>query len=196
MSSSRYTPRLRCYHCPSAVRRRCSIPQLRHRNPSIFASATRLARNPWDGSALIGSPHPVSDTRFKLVVADTIDLGGGEGTLVKSHDGGTDYEWQLVAIAVDPELSEPGPVLRSFPNPILSSARINFSLPQRSEVRLEIFDLRGARVRTLHRGELSAGPHGFDWDPRSSDPGLSPGVYFVRLRTLGQEVSEKIVFLP
>lgn len=68
------------------------------------------------------------------------------------------------------------------PTPFSSEARIAFGLPREAEVRLEVFDVAGQRVRTLASGRHPAGPHRVTWsgDDRRGRR-LPTGVYLVRL---------------
>jgi hypothetical protein len=64
-------------------------------------------------------------------------------------------------------------------NPVSDAARVSFSLPQASSVRLEAFDRTGRRLATLSSGQLTAGAHAATWDTRN----VPAGVYFLRLTT-------------
>jgi hypothetical protein len=70
------------------------------------------------------------------------------------------------------------------PNPATGPVRLRYSIPSLMRVRLEIFDLRGRRVRTLVRGERPAGANEVAWRG-DGDHGeaIGPGVYWVRLTT-------------
>lgn len=99
--------------------------------------------------------------------------------------------------------TDAGPATASFalgapsPNPFGRAARVPFSLPSAAaggtHVSLAVFDLNGARVRTLVDGALGAGPHEATWDARD-DAGhpVGPGLYFVRLAAAGRVVSRKV----
>ncbi|MBD3161749.1 MAG: hypothetical protein GF346_05750 [Candidatus Eisenbacteria bacterium] len=50
------------------------------------------------------------------------------------------------------------------PNPLVGRGAIIFELPASSMVDLRIYDIRGAHVRTLESGRLSAGRHTAWWD--------------------------------
>jgi hypothetical protein len=105
----------------------------------------------------------------------------------------------------------------SFPNPFptasAQSACIWFDLHQPALVTLEVFDIRGRRVRQLIPGEgvgstLRAGRYGreSEWSDTGCDPRLAwdglgedgrivpAGVYLVRLSAGNQELVKKIVF--
>lgn len=68
------------------------------------------------------------------------------------------------------------------PNPISSGASIGFSTSAPGPVTLQVFDVTGRVVTTLHRGELPAGDHNVLWD--GSDQSGTPvpgGLYLYRL---------------
>jgi len=70
------------------------------------------------------------------------------------------------------------------PNPFNPSTTINLSLERDQQVRLEIFDVRGRSVRTLHDGTLGTGRHELRWDGRDAGGRLAAsGVYFARARS-------------
>ena len=68
------------------------------------------------------------------------------------------------------------------PNPVRERAAFPFALPAPSRVSLEVFDLTGARRRTLESGSVGAGRSVRSWDLRD-DRGraVEPGVYLTRL---------------
>jgi hypothetical protein len=82
------------------------------------------------------------------------------------------------------------------PNPFRGHAALRFGLSRAGEVRLEMFDVGGRRVRTLAEGMRSAGSHLVPWDGR--DDGGRPvgaGIYFVRLITPAGTYRSRLVSL-
>ena len=78
--------------------------------------------------------------------------------------------------------------------PARGSARIAFSLPNPGRVKLSVYDLAGARVRTLLDGERSSGAQSVLWDGR--DSGGTPvraGAYFIRLEFAGRSLTQRLV---
>ena len=54
-------------------------------------------------------------------------------------------------------------------------------LPERADVRLEIFDLQGRRTRTMN-SSFAPGEHRVIWDRKTDAGGIAPrGIYSVRL---------------
>lgn len=90
--------------------------------------------------------------------------------------------------------SAPAIQLRAAPNPFQTGATIAFTMPATGNAELAVFDLGGRQVRTLHEGALPAGSAVMTWDGRD-DQGrpVGGGIYFVRLRTAGEQARVKVV---
>jgi endoglucanase len=73
-----------------------------------------------------------------------------------------------------------GHVQLLFPNPLTSSSRISFMIPQASRVELYILNAEGGRVACLVDEAYSAGKHDLVWN---ADNKIVPGVYFLYLKT-------------
>jgi glucose/arabinose dehydrogenase len=82
--------------------------------------------------------------------------------------------------------NEAGPVTsrRLFlePVPFRSDLRVILRMPREEQVRVNVFDVHGRRVRTILDGEVSSGRHALVWDGRTLSGTEAPaGIYFVRL---------------
>jgi Domain of unknown function (DUF1929)/FlgD Ig-like domain/Galactose oxidase, central domain len=83
------------------------------------------------------------------------------------------------------------------PNPFGGGTRIRFALPARSQVELEVFDIRGRRVRTLTKTVWPAGHHTLDWNGRDAQGRrVGPGVYLYRMQAGPYRASRKLAVLP
>ncbi len=82
------------------------------------------------------------------------------------------------------------------PNPFNPVTKIVFDLPEREEVSLRVYDVRGRQVRVLEEGTLSAGRYDLAWDGRD-DRGRSvgSGVYFYRLVAGENESTRKMTLI-
>jgi hypothetical protein len=72
---------------------------------------------------------------------------------------------------------------QSFPNPITTTTRVAFGLPQPGgDVSLRIYNASGRLVRTLVDGALPPGHHAAVWN-RRDDRGaeVASGIYFYRI---------------
>jgi hypothetical protein len=80
------------------------------------------------------------------------------------------------------------------PNPSSGRTRIEFEIPRAGAARLEVFDLAGARVRTLLDGPVEPGLRSVTWDGRAAGGrSVSAGVYFARLSFAGQTVTRRVL---
>ena len=71
----------------------------------------------------------------------------------------------------------------NYPNPFNPSTTIGYALPAESEVRLEVFNTAGQRVRVLLATHQPAGHYTVEWDTRDAQgQAVASGVYFYRLQ--------------
>lgn len=108
---------------------------------------------------------------------------------------------QQAAGAPEPDVAPAFPraegTLAVFPNPTRGGTgiRVDLAAPQ-SRVRIEVFDVAGRLVRTVHDGSLGAGPHTFDWNGRDeADRTLGSGLYLVRARLEEGTLETKLIRL-
>jgi hypothetical protein len=82
-----------------------------------------------------------------------------------------------------------------FPNPFNPQTTFSFDLAAEAQVKIEIYDLAGRRVRELVHQKFQAGSHDVSWEG-CDDQGrrLSSGTYLVRTH-LGEEVTQSKVSL-
>jgi hypothetical protein len=87
-------------------------------------------------------------------------------------------------------------LLQNYPNPFNPSTMIEYRLPEKAQVRIEIYDTAGRRVACVMDGEQGAGPHSVMWDGKdATGRAVSSGVYFYRLTAGRKTISRKMVLL-
>jgi hypothetical protein len=92
--------------------------------------------------------------------------------------------------------SPPAMRLLVGPNPAPGEASLTFEMDAAGPLRLEVYDVRGARLRTLADGWRAAGTHRIAWDGADGDGRTQPsGVYWVRCRTLDGVISKALVLV-
>jgi Secretion system C-terminal sorting domain len=79
------------------------------------------------------------------------------------------------------ELPEKFELKQNYPNPFNPSTEIAFSLPERAQVQLSIYNVNGQEVARLMDKELQAGEYRASW----SGADVSSGVYFYRISAEG-----------
>jgi flagellar hook assembly protein FlgD len=84
--------------------------------------------------------------------------------------------------------------ISSLPNPFRSGTQVRFALAAAGPARVEVRDLAGRAVRTLHDGPLPAGPQAFAWDGAdAAGRSLPGGIYFIHVRAGGTQLGHKVV---
>jgi hypothetical protein len=75
------------------------------------------------------------------------------------------------------------------PNPAAARTALQLHLDRAQPVRVDVFDVLGRRVASLHDGALPAGTHGFTLDVQT----FPSGVYFVRARGADVQATRRFV---
>ncbi|PIS29188.1 MAG: hypothetical protein COT43_04425 [Candidatus Marinimicrobia bacterium CG08_land_8_20_14_0_20_45_22] len=83
-----------------------------------------------------------------------------------------------------PQMTETFTLHQNYPNPFNPTTTIAFTLPRESNVRIEIFNVLGEKVRTLTNEHYNSGYWSVNWDG-TNETGLQvpTGVYFYRMIT-------------
>lgn len=85
---------------------------------------------------------------------------------------------------------------QNYPNPFNPITKLNFTLPSKSNVRIEIYNMLGIRVQTLIDEEFPAGEFKVFWDGRDNTQSLLPsGIYVARMRAGNFTSSKKLTLL-
>ncbi len=85
---------------------------------------------------------------------------------------------------------------QNYPNPFNPSTVIDFTLPHRAEVSIDILNVTGQRVRTLLDRSFAAGTHSVTWDGTdASGRRVASGTYFYRLTVEDRTSARKMLLL-
>ena len=85
---------------------------------------------------------------------------------------------------------------QNYPNPFNPTTQISFHLSKDTPVRLDVFNVKGQKVKTLCATDLAAGAHSYIW--RGDDQAgkeVSSGLYFYRLHTPQGIFSNKMLLM-
>ena len=86
--------------------------------------------------------------------------------------------------------------LSVFPNPFNPETTVSFTLTEPARVSLDVFNIRGQKVRTLQQGHMEAGAHTVVWhgDDDNGVPCAS-GLYLMQLNADANTVRGKVILL-
>lgn len=85
---------------------------------------------------------------------------------------------------------------QNYPNPFNPVTTIEFEIQKRERVTLDIYDIRGVRVKRLVDRSLAAGRYRVEWKGKNQlGANVSSGIYFCRIKTGDWESNLKMVLL-
>jgi hypothetical protein len=119
---------------------------------------------------------------YRIVIEDSgIDQTGNYTLTLNLALGGVTDAPVLPGSAVA-EIPTDTALLPASPSPFRSSTQLNLNIARSGPVQLHIFDVTGAKVRTLVNQTLAPGRYPMTWDGRNDGgANVSTGVYYVKL---------------
>ncbi|MCK4654383.1 MAG: T9SS type A sorting domain-containing protein, partial [Candidatus Cloacimonetes bacterium] len=81
-------------------------------------------------------------------------------------------------------------------NPFNPETTINYSLKENAKVSLNIYNIKGQKVKTLVDEQLQQGEHSAIWNGRGSNGNqVSSGIYFYKMKTDNFEKTRKMILI-
>jgi len=139
------------------------------------SSDVRLSVSKGESSQRIQTTWDWADlTDMKVVVLNT------------NREQAVTYDLSVSSIVPDGDA-----ITQNYPNPFNPSTQIGFSVDNRKNVQLEVYDTAGRKIQTLIDSELNRGFYTATFDGTS----LASGVYFYRLVTGNTVLTKKMVLV-
>jgi choice-of-anchor B domain-containing protein len=153
----------------------------------VPVDTTRGVHNHWIERAIRVADYltPTNQMRIRFQANET-----GAASLVDAAvDDLTIYDGATPAVDTPP--ARPGSRLAfraPSPNPSRAAVRLVLDIPSAGPIEVEVLDLQGRRVATLHRGQAEAGSLLLGWDGHDEEGRVAgAGMYFARARVAGRE---------
>jgi aminopeptidase N len=140
-------------------------------NPRFFTMPLhiRAASHGWDSTITVWNDQPEQVYAFTVPVrVESLQLDPG-GWVLK----------EAIALPLIPEPTE-FRLSQNYPNPFNTATRIEFSVPHRARLRLDVYNILGQRVATLADGVRTLGSYSVEWD----GSGVPSGIYICRLEAV------------
>ncbi|MCB5230428.1 MAG: C25 family cysteine peptidase [Candidatus Cloacimonas sp.] len=85
---------------------------------------------------------------------------------------------------------------QNYPNPFNPDTNIEFSIKDDDDVELEVYNIKGQRVKTLINEKLERGKHSVVWNGTDHyNRAVGSGIYLLRLKTNEKTLSRKMMLL-
>lgn len=116
-------------------------------------------------------------------------------TIVSDDPNNSPYTIILTGRGVLNKSADPSPSfsldLCSVPNPFNPQTEFQFNLPKEGNVEINIFNIRGEKIRILKAGAMNTGPNNVLWNGSNSHgTRTSSGIYFYQLMLDGAQLGD------
>ena len=148
-----------------------------------------------DGGNIWSEPEFIQDYSDNITIgsyildSDNIYLSGGfftsGGLILKTSDAALPVKSDLL---VSPTAFTLG---QNYPNPFNPSTKINYSIPQSSNIIMKVFDILGREVATLVNEEKPSG----EYEVEFSGSNLPSGIYFYQLKAGAYSETKKMILI-
>ncbi|NNF07609.1 MAG: T9SS type A sorting domain-containing protein [Candidatus Eisenbacteria bacterium] len=159
-----------------------------HLGFDVYRGESEVSRERINGAVLRGQDSYM----FEDAAAPKVKVGYWLAELSRS---GT-QTWHG-PVWLSPAVPVSGRQLLASPNPFASQTRITYQLHEARPVRLDVFDLKGRKVRTLLQETQSAGERSVVWDGSGeSGSKVATGFYLLRLEAGPDSQVRKVLVRP
>ncbi len=152
-----------------------------------------------EGRSYLGATNPNAAGNWSIVVPGVVAGDTVTATTTDVSFNTSEFSQNFVVVtAIEENVSQAMPskygIGRIDPNPFVSGASIDFTMPDLAFATLTVYDVSGRLVRTLFNGICPAGSHAVYWNGKDFlDRLVCPGVYVCVLHSQGYQVVRKIV---
>lgn len=167
-------------------------------------SPTTDTQHPTDPAVSGGDSFDLADLGLDWVkFVKLTDLGD----IKKEGEWNGDFDLDAV-VAVNSREGEPSRVTnhitqpldftlnQNYPNPFNPTTTIEFSLAKTANVKINIYNLQGQRIRTLVQQKYSAGQFSVQWDGRNDQgKAVASGIYLYKMETNAFSTARTMILL-
>lgn len=138
--------------------------------------------------------YEYKDESFDVNTATVMDFHGHTLTTESTEEWFIKIKLNNVTTSVELiDNNTPGnySLSQNYPNPFNPATQIEFSIPERAKVTLEVFNIFGKRVASLVNEEMNKGVYKVDFDASA----IPSGIYFYKLAAPNNVISKKMLVL-
>ncbi|MEL7124320.1 MAG: T9SS type A sorting domain-containing protein [Bacteroidota bacterium] len=160
------------------------------------AACLRIKQVETDSSEIVpGFPTVSTVVSYIFMTASgesmIININGADENTPEEGEASGLLSWTgNITISNTEDLKAKGYDLKApFPNPVLSSSTIDYTLPESTRMELDLVNINGQVVRKLSNGQQAAG----DYRLELKKEDLAAGIYLIRLQVEGGALSQRLI---
>jgi len=152
---------------------------------------------PWYENKQAERIPSISGTRSNYNPAEWVFVSLNVGEPVNGSPGSPGTHVFDPVSATTIQVPESRQILTAYPNPFNHAATIHYEIPSSaSQVRLDIFDLKGNLIETLKSGPAVPGTHDLTWDAKhAGGEDLTSGIYILKLTVDDETFFHRVILL-
>ena len=128
----------------------------------------------------ISNPEDISIKKLILIDTNRNKLVDNEVEIINSAPPSLPIDYKL---------------FQNYPNPFNPKTTIQYSIPEKCQVSIKVYDLLGSEIVTLIDEEKLPGKHELNWNASIDEGSLTSGVYFYRLQAGSYFETKKMMLL-
>ncbi|MDD2651360.1 MAG: T9SS type A sorting domain-containing protein, partial [Candidatus Cloacimonetes bacterium] len=155
----------------------------------------------FDSPVYTFSVDPEGNTEIPIILAPT-EEGEYTGQLNITTNDSANYSFTIDVSglcgptstdAVTPLVTK---LENNYPNPFNPETNIAFSLSERGQINIDIYNIKGQLVKSLVNGIMPAGRHIALWNGKDdNNKSVSSGVYFYRMQSSEYSSTKKMLLM-
>ncbi|MBE0572721.1 MAG: T9SS type A sorting domain-containing protein [Ignavibacteriaceae bacterium] len=159
-----------------------------------FNVERRINESEWNTLGFVEG-HGNSNSPKEYSYSDKDLFAGGSNFQYRLKQVDTDGQFEysdVVEVEVVPAQFE---LSQNYPNPFNPTTTIRFSLPQTSQIKINLYNVIGELVATLADGMFESGNHKIEFNASSASGGLPSGTYIYRITSDSFVQTKKMLLL-
>ncbi len=87
-------------------------------------------------------------------------------------------------------------LMGNYPNPFNPETNIAFSVKEKANVQIEVYNVKGQKVKTLVNNVMDQGNHSITWNGKDdSSKDVASGIYFYRMKSGKYTATGKMILM-
>jgi hypothetical protein len=162
---------------------------------TAFGAVTRIDHMNRDGYGQIATLRFQASSSISNISALNFSFSGYSAN--DSAGNSVLFNDSVFTILIDPtatgitESSHSGSEINIYPNPYSDHTSISYSLVEKSDVNIEVYNAVGQKIHTIINITQNSGHYGYDFS--SKKLGMDSGIYFVKITINGKTTMKRIV---